>query len=64
MRLSNIVLSIGCVYAASALMKMGNEKYELIVADYGPAAPLFILATGIFLTILGIVVFFRAFRRA
>ncbi|WP_420335771.1 hypothetical protein [Roseibium sp.] len=64
MRLSNIALSLVCVFSASALMQMGNEKFELIVADYGPAAPLFILATGFFLIILGIVIFFRAFRRA
>lgn len=64
MRLSNIAISIVCVYSASALLKMGNEKYELIKADFGIAGPLFILATGIFLTLLGIVVFFRAFRRA
>ncbi|WP_421981524.1 hypothetical protein [Roseibium sp.] len=64
MRLSNIAISIVCVYAASALMKLGNEKYELVKADFGIAGPLFILATGIFLVILGIVVFFRAFRKA
>ena len=64
MRLSQIAISIVCVYSASALMKLGSEKYELIKADFGLAGPIFILLTGIFLTILGIVTFFRAFRRA
>jgi len=64
MRLSNSALSRVCVFAASALTQMGTEKFELIVTDYGPVAPLFILVTGFFLIILGIEIFFRAFRQA
>ncbi|MET1413850.1 hypothetical protein ABVF61_16390 [Roseibium sp. HPY-6] len=64
MKLPHIAISLVCVFAASSLMKMANEKFELIAADYGPLGPLFILATGLFLIVLGIVMFFRAFRKA
>ncbi|WP_299484369.1 hypothetical protein [uncultured Roseibium sp.] len=64
MKLSHITISLVCVFAASNLMQMANEKFELIAADYGPLGPLFIIATGFFLIILGIVMFFRAFRKA
>ena len=64
MKLSHLAISLVSVFAASNILRLANDNFEAVAASYGFVGVMFILLTGLFLMVLAIVMFFRAFRRA
>jgi len=64
MNMFRLVSSVLVIAMAASLFKFGDQNYHILKTDFGLMGPVSILLTGIGLGIFGIVVFFKAFRKA